>query len=365
MIGRKYKPPRCAFQLVGTHIETDRSVHMKMSGSTLAGIFSISPFNTPFQQACNLLGVCKEDLDGKRSIQIGKELEAGIIEYLGNRYPDHGLFVPAKVLFGEQKGDHDAWKSDFDDEMFSGRMDGMVFDDTYSDVGKKDGYILEIKTTSNNESWQGGVPDYYKVQVELYNHFLPTPKDKAYVAVCLIDDATRKDTSNWVPSDDNIFMFELEIDDAKVSDMLEQAQEWYEDYIAKGITPDYDPSNRGDADMWAHLSAISNSQSEVQKDIDRLETLETEIAEKEMELKPLNVEADELKKRIKDYMVTNNYTSIPTTSKRMAAVISEQERSSIDRTLLVNAGIDPKPFTVTKTVKTFSLKPVKNEEQKE
>ena len=176
MAARKYKAPQTAFTIVGSHVETDGKFGKKMSGSTLAGIFGLSPFNTPFQQACNLMGICREDLDGKQSIEIGKELEAPIIQYLGERYSDKGLFVPAKVLFGEQEGDHDQWKSDFEDPWFAGRMDGMVFDGDDIDFDNPDGYILEIKTTSNYESWENGVPDYYAIQVELYNHFLPHPK---------------------------------------------------------------------------------------------------------------------------------------------------------------------------------------------
>ena len=365
MAARKYKAPQTAFTIVGSHIETDGRFGKKMSGSTLAGIFGLSPFNTPFQQACNLMGICREDLDGKPAIEIGKALEGKIIEYLGERYPEKGLFVPADSLFGQKEGDHDQWKSDFEDPWFAGRMDGMVFDGDDMDLDHPDGYILEIKTTSKYDSWTNGVPDYYAIQVELYNHFLPHPKDKAYVAVCLVDDATRKDTSSWQGSDDNVFLFEMEMDDAQVTKKLDDAIVWYKEHVVAGKTPDFDVANKGDRDMWEHLINITTPKGSVQSDIDRLEDLESEIAEKEEAMKDLTTERETLRARIKDYMVTNSMAAIATTSHRYVAQISETKRTSIDRKLLEADGIDPARYTVTKVIQTFTLKPLKEETNEE
>ena len=364
-VARKYKAPQVAFSLVGSHVETDGKFGKKMSGSTLAGIFGLSPFNTPFQQACNLMGICKEDLDGKQAIEIGKALEGKIIEYLGERYPEKGLFVPAEAMFGEKEGDHDQWKSDFEDPWFAGRMDGMVFDSKYNDIDKRDGYILEIKTTSNYESWANGVPDYYAIQVELYNHFLPTPKRKAYVAVCLVDDATRKDTSTWKGDDDNVFLFELKISETKVKKKLAEAIKWYKKYVVAGITPDFDLANKGDRDMWEHLVNITSSTGSIQDNIDRLEALEEEIAEKEEAMKSLTTERETLRARIKDYMTTNHMAAMATTSHKYVAQITESKRKSIDTKLMEKDGIDPAKYTVVKTVQTFTLKPLKEEQNTE
>ena len=366
MTVRKYRSPQVAFTLVGSHVETDGKFGKKMSGSTLAGIFGLSPFNTPFQQACNLMGICKEDLDGKRSIEIGKELEESIIAYLGERYPEKGLFVPAKTIFGEKTGEHDAWKSDFDDPWFSGNMDGMVFDDkTGMELENPDGYILEIKTTSNHESWENGVPDYYAIQVELYNHFLPHPKKKAYVAVCLIDDATYKDTSAWKASDDNIFLFELKISETKVKKKLADAIKWYKEYVVAGKTPDFDLANKGDREMWEHLVNITSPAGSVQDDIDRLEGLEEEIAEREEDMKHLTTERETLRARIKDYMTTNKLVAMATSSHKYVAQISETKRKTIDAKLMEKDGINPSKYTVIKTVQTFTLKPLKEEIKEE
>ena len=183
--------------------------------------------------------------------------------------------------------------------------------------------------------------------------------------MCLIDEATRKDTANWVPTDDNIFLFEMPIDDAKVQETLDKAIEWYKEYVVKGVTPDYDPANKGDADMWAHLVAITSGGDDIQKDLDRLEELESEAEELEKQLKPLTDEKDALRTKIKDYMVNNKIDSIDATSGKVRAVVSVTKKQIIDKKKMAEDGIDVKKYTVTNEVKTFSLKPIKEVEIKE
>lgn len=358
MVGRKYKDPQCAFSLKDGCVETDCSVHKKVTGTAMAGILGLSPFNTPFQQACALLGVCREDLDGKPAIEIGKALEEKIIAYVGERYPEYGKFIPCKDLPNIQarKGDHDTWDSDFDDEMFGGHIDGMVRDKNGEE------YILEIKTTSNYNSWRDGVPEYYRLQVELYNHFI-TRKEKAYVAVALVGGVTMNTVSEWTPTDENVFLFQMPTDDEAFQVILQSVEEWYVEYVLTGITPPYDPENKGDVEMWKHLLAIGANKDDVQDNIDRLETLTEDICAREEEMKVLTDERDELRKKIKDYMTSNKCDEIVTTSGKYKAVISETRKKSIDAKLLEEDGIDPAKYTVTKVSKTFTLKPVKDEEE--
>ena len=72
----------------------------------------------------------------------------------------------------------------------------------------------------------------------------------------------------------------MSIDDAEVQKKLDKAIEWYKQYVIAGITPDFDPANKKDAAMWAHLVAITSGGDDIQADIDRLEELEEEIAVK-------------------------------------------------------------------------------------
>lgn len=358
MAARKYKEPQCAFKLKDNCVETDGSVRKKVTGTSMAGILGLSPFNTPFQQACALMGVCREDLSGKPAIEIGKALEEKIVEYLGERYPEYGMFVPAKDLKNEfkkeRRSDYDTWVSDFDDEIFGGHIDGKVIDEDLNE------YILEIKTTSNARSWQDGVPEYYRLQVELYNHFL-TKQDKAYVAVAIVDGVTMNNVSEWSPDDANIYLFQMPIDDEAFEKVLNEVKTWYDEHIVKGVSPPYDPGNKGDVEMWRHLAAIGAPADNIQADIDRLEKVTEDICAREADMKVLVDEREELRKKIKDYMTTNKQNEIKTTSGKYVAVISETRKKSIDASLLEDDGIDPEPYTVVKVSKTFTLKPIKEE----
>ena len=360
MAAKKYKEPKCSFSLADCCVKTDGKIHNKVTGTAMAGILGLSPFNTPFQQACALLGVCREDLDGTPAIEIGKALEEKIIEYIGERYPEYGMFVPCKDLpdIEKRKGDHETWGSDFDDLIFGGHIDGMVYDQDLND------YILEIKTTSNYKSWSDGVPEYYKLQVMLYNHFM-TKRDKAYVAVALVNGVTKATVSEWTPTDDNVFLFQLPINDEEFEKTLTEVKHWYEDYILQGVTPPYDPQNKGDVEMWQHLATIVAPADDIQDAVDRLEEVNELICASEEKMKPLTAERDELRKKIKDYMVNNKKDNIATTSGKFAAVISESCKRSIDPDLLEDDGIDPEKYTVMKVTKTLSFKPVKEEDSEE
>ena len=356
MAARKYKEPQCSFTMKDGCVETDCSIHKKVTGTAMAGILGLSPFNTPFQQACSLLGVCREDLSGKPAIEIGKALEEKIIKYIGKRYPEYGDFKTAREIpeIEARKGDHDTWGSDFDDEIFGGHIDGKVVDKTGNQ------YVLEIKTTSNSRSWVNGVPEYYRLQVELYNHFL-YKQDKAYVAVALVDGVTMNNVGDWEPNDDNVFLFQMPIDREAFAVVMSSIEEWYTEYILMGVTPPYDPENKGDVEMWKHLLAISSTDDNIQADIDRLEQVTESICASEANMKVLVDEREDLKKKIKDYMTTNKCDEMKTTSGKYAATLSETRKKTIDADLLREDGIDPEQYMVTKVTKTFSLKPVKED----
>lgn len=114
-----YNSPKCTFTVDGAHIVSDGSVRNKVTGTSMAGILGCSPFSSPFQIACALLGVCRENLDGKPAIETGKVLEPVIIDYLGRTYPDKGFFLPAEDVYEKRAGDHDSWESDFKDDVLS------------------------------------------------------------------------------------------------------------------------------------------------------------------------------------------------------------------------------------------------------
>lgn len=349
MMARKYVAPKCDYTIDGNRVVSQGDIRGRVSGTMMAGILGISPWSTPFQVACNLLGLCSEDIGDKPAVKAGRMLESRIIDYVGETYSDRGLFIPAETVYEKREGDHDSWVSDFDDDVFAGHVDGIVM----SPEGEN--FILEIKTSSNYDAWAEGVPEYYYWQVALYNEFI-TQKDRAYIVLGMVDQETYRAPEAWTPTDTNVVMFEQPIDREKVQETLLRVREWYEEYIAKGITPPYDPTNIGDAAMFEHLTNLTTEEGTMSELVDRYSELDAAIKEGENALKDKVQARDALKDRIKSYLDCHSLAELQSASGDCYATISVRYSSSIDKEKLMKAGIDPTPFTTTTTTKTFSVK---------
>ena len=352
MMSETYLPPKANYKVCGSHIETDGSYRGKVTGTLMAGILNCSPWSSPFQAACYMLGLASKDISGKPAVKAGVALEGKIISYMGEQFSDVGLFIPAEEIFEKREGDHDSWESDFKDDTFAGHVDGIVM----SEGGEN--YILEVKTSSNMESWEAGVPRYYFWQVALYNHFV-TKQDHAYVALGIMNPESLKDPSTWVPSEDNTALFNLQLPQDEIEAELENIKQWYDKYVMNGVTPDYDPTNPRDVELFAHLVNLTESEDCMSDLVEQIANVRMAIDEKEAEMQPLYAFEEDLKTRLKDYMDCHELSEMISTKGRFRAVLTKTTRTKIDAGKLREAGIDPEPFTVKTETKSFTIKEVK------
>lgn len=350
---RTYIPPKCGYTIEDGCIRSDGTVRNRISGTQVAGILGESPWSSPFQVACQLLGVAREDISEKPATMTGRALERRIIDYVKERYSEQGTFIPAAELYEKREGDHDTWPSDFEDNVFSGHVDGLVV----TDDGNS--YILEVKTSANMESWQNGVPEYYYWQIALYNHFM-TAQDKAWVALGIVSDEDRRRPSKWKPSESNVVLFEMDIDQDEVSSRIEDLREWYDEYIMNGVTPPYNPSIPGDVEMFDHLMSLSDDLSAKEVMLSRLVEIENEIDASEENLKPLCKTRDALRKNLKEYMEVHGMDEMMTSDSKWMASMSSSTKTFVDPVMMMEDGIDPEPYTVSKVSKVFTVKPVRN-----
>lgn len=332
----RYTAPKCKFTVENGHIVTDGKVKSKVTGTSMAGILGCSPWSTPFQAACALLGLGREDISKKPEVQVGQALEAEIIEYAGERYSSYGLFMSADEIYEKREGDHDSWESDFIDDVFAGHVDGMVMNDDGN-------FILEVKTSKNYEAWQEGVPEYYYWQVALYNEFI-AKQDKAYVVLGMTSDATMKDVNSWVANEKTVGMFEMGIDRDDVREKMDYIRQWYAEYIEKGITPDYDPTNPKDVALYDHLVDITRDIGDISDLIDQLAEVDSRIVAYEEEQKVLYDFRDSLKARIKDYQSTHNISSIESTSGEYYSTMTKRPYTKWNEAQMVKDGIDVKKY---------------------
>lgn len=349
MASRIYEPPSCEYTVENGCIRTDGSVKRKVTGTMMAGVLGVSPWSTPFQVACNLLGVGVEDISAKPAVMTGKVLEARIIDYVAKNHPDLGLFMPAEQIYEKREGDHASWESDFQDDIFAGHVDGILMGEDGSN------HILEVKTSGNLRSWEDGVPVYYQLQVGLYNHFI-SKQDKAYVVLGVMTPEVYRDPDAWHPDESNTFLFEMPIDQLEFNEHLREVASWYDRYIGQGVTPPYDPTNPGDVELYNHLLGLTDSGDDVSGLIDEYFELDQDIKTHEGLVKEKVKVKDGLKTRLKDWFDCHDVESLDSKSGQCYASVTVRETSHIDEDLLRADGIDPERYTVTTRTKSFTVK---------
>lgn len=360
---RRYKAPECSYAVNGDgSITTDGTVKRKMTGTTLGGILGCSPWSTPFQVACSLLGLAREDIGSKPAVKTGVVLESRVIAYAGLRFAAIGKFDPAEEVFAKREGDHDTWASDFDDEYFGGHVDGIVF----TPEGSR---VLEVKTTGTWDKWgvndapgRNGVPEWYYWQVALYDHFV-IGAGSAYMLVAKADPSTHSHPDDWSPSDDNVLLLNPLFDEAEVTATLDIAREWYDTYIANGVTPPYDPTNPGDVEMYEHLVNLTSPEELIKELVARdLELREILDTHKE-EVKAVEAEKKELDARIKDYIVNSGSESLSVNGYVAKVSTRRDTYVDVDAFAADHPEIDLTPYRREKVTNTFTLKPKKIKEE--
>lgn len=353
----KYFPPECEFTINDDRtITAHTSRFQKVSGTMMGGILGCSPWSSPFQVACTIFGLNEKDISNKPAVRTGVVLEPKIIDYVSKEFKDIGVFIPAEEIFAKREGPHADWEPDFIDNVFTGHVDGVVL----ADDGKE--YILEVKTTANVGAWEEDIPEHYKWQIYLYNHFV-TKQDKAYVALGIVDSNTHADPSIWVPGTDNVALFELDIDQKMVAKTISKIRDWYANLTESTTTPAFDPDDARDVELFKHLRRLNNPLEDISTMVDDLADVDRQISEFEKSIQGLYDRQEELKKSIKEYMTANNMDKLSSASGGFTATIRDTKRVSWDTDLMKKDGINPDKYKIENISKTFTVKPVKTKEE--
>lgn len=346
-------PPKAGFIVEGDRIRADGTVKRKVTGTSMGGILKCSPWSSPFQVACELLGLADKDLSRKPAIIAGQICEEPIIRYAGKAYADYGEFIPAREIFGVKEGSHEQWPSDFEDEIFAGHVDGIVIDAD----GRE--HILEIKTSGNMDMWKDGVPSHYYWQVALYNRFVAR-SDMAYLVLGIMDYDSVADPASWTPTADNTTLFHVPMDMEGIEETLDTVRDWYHEYIEQGVTPPYDPGIKGDVELYTRLVGLASSEDSISAMLDEYAELDRRIAAHEAEIRGDYDAREALKDSIKEWMTSHDVMSLDTSDGTVRATIGLRKQETIDKKRMVADGIDLEPYTTVKLVKTLSMKPVKH-----
>lgn len=328
--------PRCGFTVRDNgSIETDRSVAYKISGTSIAGIVGKSAWDTPFTVACKLLGLYIENIDDKPAVKTGTVLEPVILK--------HFDCIPAESVFGERTGDHCDWKPDFEDEVFTGHIDGMT----------KEGRIVEVKTSSNPLAWLKGVPENYHLQASLYSHFLDEGRDVSFL-VGFVDQADYADPYSWDVASKTL-RFDVAVHPS-IERYIEYARNWWHDHIEQGITPTPDMNDPRDVRVLQWLKQCASGEDELIRTLDAIADLQDVISEAEQEIKAKEKDLDTLKADLKDQMRIRGMTSV--SGHRVQATISKSNRDSFDIPKARADGVDVDRYITRKVVETMRFKTI-------
>lgn len=338
---RNYTAPRVDYSIEGDSIVTDGEWDTwKISGTYIGALLGLSPYMSPFTMSAKLLGLWDEDISDKPAVRTGKLLEERIIDYCAVKHADTGMFFKAEDLFAKREGNHENWKSDFEDEDFSGHVDGII---------SRDGedYILEVKTVRDLSTWDGGIPPHYLWQVYLYNAFI-TKQDKAYFAIGIVTSDTYKDPYQWVPNKENCLLIEVPINQAMVSEKIEEIRAIRRKLCETRRTLPFDPTNPLDVELMTHLIDIHPDSRNLLELADEYEAVMRKLDSESLKVKDLQDRAELLKNRIKDVMLSHGV------SKCGNLAISAMSRTTFNFDKAKEDGLDVTPYT--KTTITYTLR---------
>lgn len=345
---RAWESPKQSYEINGDVVVGKDGYKQKITGTAMGGLLNISPWATPFTVSAKLLGLWDEDISNKPQVEAGRLLERRIIDYAGQTYGNVGTFYNADTIFAKREGAHENWKSDFEDDIFAGHVDGIV---------TKDGedYILEVKTASTESAkkWVEHPPEHYLWQVYLYNAFV-TKQDKAYMLLGVLDPTVYGKPNSWIPDTSNTFLFEIPIDQKHVEEVLEELRQKYMSSVGKGCTLKANPDNALDNELMSHLR-------DIQSEVSNLKAISEEYLairkanQQYLDNNKLNFDKEEeLKSRIKDIMYCNGLAKTDRLNFKTTVKTSFDFKSAdVD-------GFDYSKYVKTTTVRTLTITKEKN-----
>ena len=241
----------------GSYTVTDRRApYGKVTGTSISSVIGENPWATPFSACVRMMRLYNEDISDKPSVHAGSVMEPKILDYFGAVHGDE--------IFSVRTGDHETWASDFEDDIFGGHIDGLM----------PDGSVVEVKTSSRPQDWDGKIPYHYHLQASLYSHFLNAPHIVFLVA--FTDKDILADPDSFIPSPDNCIRVDTEKADG-FDGIMEQAREFYRDYVLNDRTPVPDMSNPIDRQVVEYLDAQLWNEEDVIEAVGEIETLSERI----------------------------------------------------------------------------------------
>lgn len=227
---------------------------LKVTGTRLAGILGLNKWNTPFQMWCEITKAARLPFEDTIYTLAGKAIEPKQIQWTKERISDN--IKSPEEFFGNR---YHEMRFDFYSEN---KIYGGMWDAKLVRPSGKVSDIFEYKTTKRAEDWAENPPIYYLIQVLEYA-YLEGAK-RVHLVVSFLEDDDYNHPEDFVVTDENTQIFtydvgrtyvnlstgsvydesELDDDDKKfcynISDLIIEANSWYDKCIKTGISPEFD-----------------------------------------------------------------------------------------------------------------------------
>lgn len=238
---------------------TNLTKFKKITGTRLSSILNLSDYNSPVKMWAQMVNIYTEPMDPMYS-QAGNIIEPKIHKWVCEK---------TNINFKQHNPAQCKWDVFSDVKIFGGIPDGEPVDES-GNLLYPEMPILEIKTTSidsfkfkkenglfilqkdeNNHPIvknQGEkkakwfdinkniiIPDEYKFQLGLYCYLRDTTKGLFAIAFLETNDYINPESTNI--NEREIYLVDFNIDLNIFKKYISQAEEWYNNYILKGISP--------------------------------------------------------------------------------------------------------------------------------
>lgn len=268
----------------------------KMTGTRFGAVLGLNKWSTPFATWCDITRTYSEPFEDTIYTIAGKVIEPKQADYMRDKYyMKNNLVEPADVF-----GDHFFEKThgDFfpDEKIFGGMWDYILTDHSGNPTA-----VLEMKTSKRVEDWTDDIPEYYALQAALYAYLLGV--DQVYMVASFLEKKDYDHPGDFVCSVDNTIVKPFKVHERYPHfkrDYIDPATAWWESYVERGISPEFD--EKKDAEILAELRRHSITP---ETDIDELIREEEDIGRRidEVESKILEdrKRIKELRELIKEY----------------------------------------------------------------
>ena len=302
---------------------------LRVTGHRLSTVLGLNKYATPFQAWCEITKSVKVPFVENKYIILGRYVEPKIIDYVRDMFPN---VMSMEEYYGNAIDEYRYNNFKYDSKIFGGMFDFVC---TKNDK-KTITLIGEIKTSGKPELFQNNnVPQEYLLQAALYAKLKGL--DKVLFVISIVNEEDYMHPEMFVPTDENTTLIVKKLDDlffeidgeyCGIDDCMRKAEEFWNDYVLTGISPEFDEKLDKD-----YLDIIRASKPSNDNDLSTLCLEGIRLAREINELKVtsgLSVKEKELKtieKAIKEVMLNSNLDCCEGyTLKRNSKQVFDEER---------------------------------------